>query len=294
MTETMNTRVVHNGVGSQPVVRHRYEDEDTNAVVREQFATPALLDGSGHPDTWVARVFDEALIENDHIDALAMHLDWHSTDAARRFFGEALEGIDDALNELGHEGLASLVHTPPSGNLVITPEVDTEAAQAQAEALGASDAQRAKLRAIIQARVDAERKVAELTRELDAPITADDKRVWPIFAEVAKAAQANSYCSEYDRMSVEAGIPDRDELRGAGFIIDPSDWYANVSIRVERTETVRVFLGRFANEEDATEAANQIGIWSVNNAAAEQEVVDFDRESFNGFEVEDVEEADED
>jgi hypothetical protein len=204
-------------------------------------------------------VLDEAIVENDHRDALK-------------------------LNELGHEGLASLVHTD-SQPVTITPEGDDAAALAQAAHLGATDTQRAKLRAIIEAKVRAERRVQELTLELNKPIDASDRRVWPLFAKVALAANAHDYCSEYEAMGDEAGIPSRGELRDAGFHVDPNEYAAMITVTCSRT--IRIPVGTAATDDDALEyATHAIGRWNVQEALRGEQFESDDLDTWTLDEVE--------
>jgi hypothetical protein len=98
---------------------------------------------------------------------------------------------------------------------------DTEAALRQAEMLGATADQRNKLRAIVTARITAERELAtarEALARAEAPITdAQDRRIWPVLGQAATEADRQGYCSTYEQIAGAVGMPDRDTLKDLGF-----------------------------------------------------------------------------
>ena len=147
----------------------------------------------------------------------------------------------------------------PVLDLTVVPlDQDTEAALRQAELLGASVDQRAKLRAIVTARITAESHALELGRQLvvaqqaltvaqTEPITdPSDKLVWGIFGDAAKESKRQGYCSVYDQISEAVGIPTRDTLNEAGYM-DPSRY----DVEVEVTFTQRVTVTVDADSYDA-------------------------------------------
>lgn len=97
---------------------------------------------------------------------------------------------------------------------------DARAAQAQAEVLGATADQRAKLRQIVEERQAAQAEVTRLAAEvtrLGQPITdAEDTRVLGLFASAAEEADRQGYCSTYEQIAGAVGIPGRDRLRELG------------------------------------------------------------------------------
>lgn len=183
------------------------------------------------------------------------HSIWHE---AQRF---------DVLTDAHTENFSRAMLAPVDGApLPVVVEVvqfdqDTEAALRQAELLGATADQRAKLRDIVTARFDAVRALATMTeraqaatvRALRAEAAAaeditdpSDKRVWGIFGDAAKESKRQGYCSVYDQISEAVGIPTRDTLGSAGYL-DPSRY----DVEVEVTFTQRVTVTVDADSYDA-------------------------------------------
>lgn len=109
-------------------------------------------------------------------------------------------------------------------------ERDALAAQAQAELLGATADQRAKLRQIVTDRQTALARVTELELERDllrqnlqhaqaGDISADDSRLTSIWVKAAEEADRQGYCSVYDGIASTVGAPTRDELKEQGYLI---------------------------------------------------------------------------
>ena len=132
--------------------------------------------------------------------------------------------------------------------ILSTYEKDQQAALAQAEILGASADQRAKLRAIVEAEHTSRREVERLTSETVRLTTAlqlatvpiedpSDERLMPIFQKAAIEANAQGYCSVYDQISSAVGIPTRDDLVAAGYSL-----YNERPGRVEVQVTVSVWV----------------------------------------------------
>ena len=101
-------------------------------------------------------------------------------------------------------------------------ERDVAAAQRQAEALGASFAQREKLRAIVTERrdaqralVDAQTTITQLQERIEQlrfeQITdGNDERLIDFWERAAQKASDENYCGEYDRMAELLGGPGRE------------------------------------------------------------------------------------
>jgi len=139
---------------------------------------------------------------------------------------------------------------------VITAEVDTLKAQQQAEALGATAAQTAKLRELVESKAAAVRRVDELERELalsQGRITNYlDPRIAHIFGEAAQEADKQGYCNVYDQISDAVGIPTRDVLRAEGFM--PVKRYdVRVLVRFDTYVNVTVEAG---SEDEAIQEAD--------------------------------------
>lgn len=91
---------------------------------------------------------------------------------------------------------------------------------------------RRKLRELIEAKNAAELALKTQARELEiwknqakynegadvASLDATDTRTWHLFAEAARIAEREEYCSEYDRIAELGGVPTRDQLRDHGLL----------------------------------------------------------------------------
>lgn len=99
-------------------------------------------------------------------------------------------------------------------------------------------AKAAKLRAIIQAKTDAEREAERLRQRIAVlehePIDGRDPRMRHIWIQAARKAIEDEHCEEYDRIVEEVGGETRDELRDAGEL--------DRSYRVRTHVTVEVYL----------------------------------------------------
>lgn len=163
---------------------------------------------------------------------------------------------------------------------ISTYERDQLAALQQAELLGATADQRHKLRAIVEAEHTARAEVTQLRQQLAAqsvqlealqqPLTTDDRRVWDIFGKAAAEADRQGYCSVYDQISAAVGIPNRDELREAGYLESPT-W--DVEFRVTSSAYVTVTVNAANYDEAARNARNE---FSENDLL---ELADFDSEN---------------
>lgn len=137
--------------------------------------------------------------------------------AARKVWHEAqwLDVLHDAYAEkAAREGQASPVELSAH-------ERDVEAARRQAEALGATFAQREKLRAIVTERRDAQAALAtaqETINELRTRVSqlqneqitdGSDHRLTEFWERAAQKASDENYCGEYDRMAELLGGPGR-------------------------------------------------------------------------------------
>lgn len=180
-------------------------------------------------------------------------------------------------------------HYLPSGNVTILPENKALPAEAQAELLGATADQRAKLRAIITARVTAERRVEELNREVqrltNEQVEPSDRRVWALFGRAAAEADRQEYCNVYDQISSAVGIPNRDELRSAGYLPQRSyDVEVTVSLSVSTTITVE------ADDED--DADSQVRDMSNRDIWEYLDLSGADHYAIDSFETGEVTEVD--
>lgn len=156
----------------------------------------------------------------------------------------------EAIAENNHRATHAPVVNP------LTAEQDTQAALRQAEILGATADQRRKLRTMVEERQAAQAEAARLAAQVEemSRINANllnereqfriaaeepildpsDKRVWDIFGRAAAEADEQGYCSVYDNISTNVGIPDRDALREAGYLGGAKkDYVFRVSVVVE-------------------------------------------------------------
>ena len=185
-----------------------------------------------------SHIVDTALVENDQRDALAENLVRYPSH------------WEDAL-------LAPVEGAPF--------DQDTEAAFVQAELLGASADQRAKLRAIVTARITAERALTESTRQLaevrnqlavanEDILDGHDPRTMQLFANTGAVADKQGLCSVYDQIARDSLIPTRPELADAGYIGEgvETDYYVSVTVQISVTTSVSVT----ARSKD--EAAQQV------------------------------------
>lgn len=151
---------------------------------------------------------------------------------------EAFAAFIDAQHE---EALAEDIERLGDALAAETPaDRDARAAEAQAEILGANAEQRAKLRQLVTERRDALAQVARYQTEnelLRRPITdAEDERVLQLFADAAKEADRQGYCSTYEQIASAVGIPGRDRLRELGYLV--GRYNVDVLVTVRATVTV--------------------------------------------------------
>ena len=176
---------------------------------------------------------------------------------------------------------------------------DTQAALVQAELLGATADQRAKLRAMVTARVTAERERdtlrARLTSVQQALDTANeeildghDPRTMQLFANTGAVADAQGLCSVYDQIARESLIPTRPELADAGYVGETAehDYYVTVNVTVYVSTSVRVT----ARDEDS--AAAMVGNMDNRDIWDNLDLGNASYYDISNVETGDVEEAD--
>ena len=184
------------------------------------------------------------------------HSIWHEAQRLDMLTDAYSEKFARALQVVGNEPLPALV-----------PEFDqdTEAAFVQAELLGATADQRAKLRAIVTARINAERALTESTRQLASVrqqlatanediLDGHDPRTMQLFANTGAVADKQGLCSVYDQIARDSLIPTRPELANAGYVGEGAsrDYYVTVSVSVNVSTSISVT----ASDED--EAARMV------------------------------------
>lgn len=147
------------------------------------------------------------------------HLAARTDSAAKKVWHEAqwLDVLFDAHKLNDHQ-----FSVTPAPVELSAHERDVAAAQRQAEALGASFAQREKLRAIVTERrdaqralVDAQTTITQLQERIEQlrfeQITdGNDERLIDFWERAAQKASDENYCGEYDRMAELLGGPGRE------------------------------------------------------------------------------------
>lgn len=174
---------------------------------------------------------------------------------------------DDVLFDAYAENERRALATPAPVELSAA-ERDLQAAQRQAELLGASADQRAKLRTIVEERATAQRELAAARAEiarLSGPVAADDDRLTPIWVSAAEEANRQGYCSVYDGIAQHVGAPSRDELSEMGYL---SHDY-RVEVRFEGTTYITVEAA--SAEEAISEVRDN---WDYADIAREIEDID--------------------
>ena len=219
---------------------------------------------------------------------------------AREIWHEAqrLDVLTDAHTENLSRAMLAPVEGAPLPALVPEFDQDTEAAFVQAELLGASADQRAKLRAIVTARINAERTVETLVRELASTrqalntanediLDGHDPRTMQLFANTGAVADKQGLCSVYDQIARDSLIPTRPELADAGFVGETAsrDWDVSVSVTVNMSATVTV---NAESEEDAAEQVQQMSNRDIWDSLDPDNTSHYDIESFETGDVEPV------
>ena len=216
---------------------------------------------------------------------------WHE---AQRF---------DVLTDAHAENLSRAMLAPVDGAPLpaLVPEFDqdTEAAFVQAELLGASADQRAKLRAIVTARINAERALTESRTQLadmrqqlavanEDILDGHDPRTMQLFANTGVVADKQGLCSVYDQIARDSLIPTRPELADAGYVGEGAvrDYYVTVSVQINVQTSVSVT----ARSED--EAAEQVQQMDNRDIWDNLDLGDTSHYDIESFETGDVEEAD--
>ena len=218
-----------------------------------------------------SHIVDTALVENDQRDALAENLVRYPSH------------WEDAL-------LAPVEGAPFTS--------DDEAALVQAELLGASADQRAKLRAMVTARILADRQAIELRAQLadvrnqlavanEDILDGHDPRTMQLFANTGAVADKQGLCSVYDQIARDSLIPTRPELADAGYVGDRGerDYYVTVSVTVQVQTSVSV------TASDENEAAEQVGQMSHRDIWEYLDLGNSSHYDIETFETGDVEEA---
>lgn len=209
----------------------------------------------------VSAMYESAYAEHQDHSALGRIAEWET---------ELLQGVDTA--EIARR--------------------DSEAALRQAELLGASADQRAKLRTIVEERLAAQKRAAELSEQvatlqaqLDAPITdPKDRRVWGIFGKAATEANEQGYCSTYEQISEAVGIPSRNELADAGYLELPS-YDVRVAVTWTTYETVTISA---KNADEAVEQVDEMSdrdLWEYLDASS----IDLDLGSMDSHDAREAE-----
>lgn len=144
-------------------------------------------------------------------------------------------------------------------------------------------AKAAKLRAIIQARVDAEREAGRLRAENEqlrtAPVPVDDPRMRHVWVAAALVAEQEEYCGQYDAIVETVGGPSRQELRDAGDL--------DRSFRVRTHITIEVWLEINAySEDDAIRRVDSLYPADVREHLEGHSLDDADLESWDAREAE--------
>ena len=220
----------------------------------------------GQPDTYATRI-------------------WHE---AQRF-----DVLTNAYNDHALYLAASLLAP------VVEFDQDTQAALVQAELLGATADQRAKLRAIVTARVTAERQSAELQVQLrdmrrqlatanEEILDGHDSRTMQLFANTGAVADAQGLCSVYDQIARESLIPTRPELADAGYVGETAerDYYVTVNVTVDVSTSVRV------TARDSDSAADIVGQMDNRDIWENLDLSGASYYDISSVETGDVEEAD--
>ena len=235
------------------------------------------------PNTYARDIWHEAQRFDVLVDAHRMHDRLTAPAPLAEWERELLAPVDGA----------------PLPALVPEFDQDTEAAFVQAELLGASADQRAKLRAIVTARINAERTVETLVRELASTrqalntanediLDGHDPRTMQLFANTGAVADKQGLCSVYDQIARDSLIPTRPELADAGYVGEGSetDYYVQVTVSINVMTSVSVTA---RSEEEAAEQVDQMSNRDIWDNLDLSNTSHYDIES---FETGDVEEAD--